>query len=121
MNKLKIETTLQKDGTFLVTAEVVQSDTIPAAIFIHEVNNDGSLGEFISVAVKEELSSRNIWEPGELPTQMGSGFVRHDKAEKILESQVAVDLWTEVLVLDVYKLSYSMSTPETSTEIYDIE
>ena len=121
MNKLKIDTTLLKDGTFKVSLSFTQTSSIPNEVFLHNINPDGSLGGFVAVAVKNELSTRQVWEEGMSTNTYGSGFARYGSAEKVFKTKAQADAWSTQMISDISALSLSMSTPETQTEVVNIE
>lgn len=112
------KTFLPSEGTWRVEAVVTPGGSLPEAIFLYDVTEEGVLGEYYGVANRSELSSRAIW-TGTPVSTFGNAFVRHDEMEREYETEELADRAISWLVESATLLSVELQgiVPEEETHV----
>lgn len=112
------KTFLPSEGTWRVDAVVTPGGSLPEAIFLYDVTEEGELGTYWGVANRNELSSRSIW-TGTPVSTFGNAFVRHDEMTSEYETEEDADSAIDWLVESATRLSTELQgiAPEEETHV----
>jgi hypothetical protein len=112
------KTFLPTPGTWLVEAVVTPGGSLPEALFLYEVTEEGELGEYWGISNRNELSSRSVW-TGTPVSTFGNAFVRHDEMSREYETEEDADDAIEWIVESATLLSVELQgvVPEELTHV----
>lgn len=114
-DKLSVTITFNEDH-FEVTATMVETNVLPAAMFLYENDGTTTLGPYYGVANLSEIQSRQIFTGTSIPV-FGNRYVRYTQAFLSVPTMDDAQLSKQLIITHVQNLKNEVLSQQPDTQI----